>query len=129
MSVQSRLAELERIGLTHPRADAVTSGLFHAGEPFFLAADKVQVKYEMLRAVFVDGATVMAAAAGHGGSVALSVRMARRAGDVAHRTISKAVRELGECDTDTILHGRLYGEFVVAAPQVLHEGVSGRDGL
>jgi hypothetical protein len=66
MSVQSRRAELERAGLVHPRAGAVTAELFRAGEPFFLAADKVQVKYEMLRAVFVDGATVVSTAAGHG---------------------------------------------------------------
>src|SRR6266568_4805934 len=66
MSVQSRRAELERAGLVHPRAGAVTAELFRAGGPFFLAADKVQVKYEMLRAVFVDGATVVSAAAGHG---------------------------------------------------------------
>jgi transposase len=31
-----------------------------------LAADKVQVKYEMLRSVAVDGATIVAAAASHG---------------------------------------------------------------
>jgi len=66
MSVQSRHVELERAGLVHPRPAAVTADLFQAGEAFFLAADKVQVKYEMLRAVFVDGATVVAAAAAHG---------------------------------------------------------------
>ena len=36
------------------------------GERVFLAADKYQVKYEMLRAVAVDGVTVVAAAAAHG---------------------------------------------------------------
>jgi hypothetical protein len=40
---------LEAEGLLHPRADAVTVAVFAAGG-FFLAADKVQVKYEMLRA-------------------------------------------------------------------------------
>jgi transposase len=33
---------------------------------FFLAADKVQVKYEMLRAHLLDGVPVTAAAAAHG---------------------------------------------------------------
>jgi transposase len=43
----------------------VTAALFaHGG--FFLAADKVQVKYEMLRAHLLDGVSVTAAAAGHG---------------------------------------------------------------
>jgi hypothetical protein len=66
MSVESRLAVLEAAGLVHPRAGAVTAEVFRDHRPFFLAADKVQVKYEMLRAVAVDGATVVAAAAAHG---------------------------------------------------------------
>jgi len=41
-------------------------GAGRVGPPFFLAADKVQVKYEMLRAVAVDGRTIVAAAASHG---------------------------------------------------------------
>jgi transposase len=57
---------LERTGLVHPQAEAVTAELFCSGDPFFLAADKVQVKYEMLRAVAVDGVTVVAAAPAHG---------------------------------------------------------------
>jgi transposase len=43
----------------------VTATLFAQGG-FFLAADKVQVKYEMLRAHLLDGVPVTAAAAGHG---------------------------------------------------------------
>jgi len=66
MSVKSRQDALEQAGLVHPRADAVTAELFCSNNPFFLAADKVQVKYEMLRAVVVDGATVVAAAEAHG---------------------------------------------------------------
>ena len=66
MSRESRLAALERAGLVHPRADEVTAEVFCSGTAFFLAADKVQVKYEMLRAVAVDGQTVVAAAAAHG---------------------------------------------------------------
>jgi len=44
----------------------VTATLFTGGEPFFLALDKVQVKYEMLRAHVVEGLSVTAAAASHG---------------------------------------------------------------
>ena len=66
MSTESRLAVLEAAGLVHPRAEAVTAELFGGGGPFFLALDKVQVKYEMLRAVHVEGATVVAAARAHG---------------------------------------------------------------
>jgi transposase len=66
VSQKSRLEALERAGLVHPRAGDVTAGLFCSSDGFFLAADKVQVKYEMLRAVAVDGATIVAAAASHG---------------------------------------------------------------
>jgi transposase len=66
MSTNNRRQALETTGLAHPRPDAVTAGLFHSGDPFFFAVDKVQVKYEMLRAHFGDGDTVTAAAATHG---------------------------------------------------------------
>jgi transposase len=66
MSLESRRLALETAGLVHPHAEAVTAALFCSDEAFFFAADKVQVKYEMLRAVAVDGATVVAAAAAHG---------------------------------------------------------------
>jgi transposase len=67
VSQASRLRALEAEGLLHPRADAVSAELFaHGGFWFFLAADKVQVKYEMLRAHLLDGASVTAAAAAHG---------------------------------------------------------------
>src|SRR5689334_21766309 len=49
VSEAGRLAALERAGLVHPLAEAVTAPLF-ASDGFFLPADKVQVKYEMLRA-------------------------------------------------------------------------------
>jgi hypothetical protein len=64
VSQASRLRALEAEGSLHPRADAVTAELFaHGG--FFLAADKVQVKYEMLRAHLLDGVSVTAAAHGY----------------------------------------------------------------
>jgi transposase len=65
MSEASRIRALTEAGLVHPHAEAVTAPLFTGGG-FFLAADKVQVKYEMLRAHLVDGITVTDAAAGHG---------------------------------------------------------------
>ncbi len=66
MSHQTRREALEVSGLVHPRPEAVTATLFAAGDPFFLTLDKVQVKYEMLRAHALDGDTVTAAAAAHG---------------------------------------------------------------
>jgi hypothetical protein len=65
VSEASRLAARERGGLVNPRAAAVTAELFAAGG-FFLAADKVQVKYEMLRAHFAGGEPAARAAAAHG---------------------------------------------------------------
>jgi len=61
----SRIRMLADAGLVHPRAEAVTAPLF-AGGGFFLASDKVQVKYEMLRAHLVDGVNVTDAAEAHG---------------------------------------------------------------
>jgi hypothetical protein len=50
----------------HPRPEAVTAAVFVSGGPFFLPADKVQVKYEMLRSHYVDGVPAAVAAAAHG---------------------------------------------------------------
>jgi transposase len=61
----SRIRTLADAGLVHPHAEAVTAPLF-AGGGFFLASDKVQVKYEMLRAHLVDGVSVTDAADAHG---------------------------------------------------------------
>jgi transposase len=66
MTHQSRQAALAAAGLAHPKPSEVTAPLFVAGSPFFFAVDKVQVKYEMLRAHVVDGVSVTAAAATHG---------------------------------------------------------------
>jgi hypothetical protein len=62
MTMATRRQVLEEIGLLHPQPDAVNAALFDGREPFFLALDKVQVKYEMLRAHVVDGLSVTAAA-------------------------------------------------------------------
>ncbi|MHB1519665.1 MAG: helix-turn-helix domain-containing protein [Acidimicrobiales bacterium] len=66
MSEQARRTALERQGLMHPHPEAVSAAVFAEGRSFFLAADKVQVKYEMLRAHALDGVSVTAAAASHG---------------------------------------------------------------
>jgi transposase len=62
----SRRTALETAGLIHPRPEAVTARLFDGSRNFFLAQDKTQVKYEMLRAHIVDGITASSAAATHG---------------------------------------------------------------
>ena len=65
MSDNTRLRALTEAGLLHPNPDAVLAPLF-AGSGFFLASDKVQVKYEMLRTRLVEGVPVAEAAAAHG---------------------------------------------------------------
>lgn len=66
MSEATRRQALAAAGLLHPHPEAVTAPLFTGPQPFFLSLDKVQVKYEMLRAHVVDGITVVAAADTHG---------------------------------------------------------------
>ena len=66
MSQESRRRALEEAGLVHPNPEAVTAPLFAGPEPFFFAQDKVQVKYEMLRAHVVEGVSASEAAASHG---------------------------------------------------------------
>jgi hypothetical protein len=66
MAGSTRRSALEAAGLLHPNASAVTAALFGGDPGFFLADDKVQVKYEMLRAHAVDGVSVTASAATHG---------------------------------------------------------------
>lgn len=66
MSQASREAALRAQGLAHPDPSSVTAEIFNNGNLFFFALDKVQVKYEMLRAHAVDGASITAAAGAHG---------------------------------------------------------------
>jgi transposase len=66
VSQATRRTALESSGLVHPHPEAVTAALFNTGNPFFFSRDKVQVKYEMLRAHVVGGLSVTAAAAEHG---------------------------------------------------------------
>ncbi len=66
MAESARYRALEAAGLLHPAPDAVTAGAFAAHPEFFASFDKVQVKYEMLRAHVLDGRTATAAATAHG---------------------------------------------------------------
>jgi hypothetical protein len=66
MNVAARRRALEQAGLLHPRPEAVTAPLFDGCESFFLALDKVQVKYEMLRIHVVEGLSATVAAEQHG---------------------------------------------------------------
>ena len=66
MSDMTRLRALTEAGLLHPNPGGVLAPLFTSESGFFLASDKVQVKYEMLRARLVDGLSVSEVAAAHG---------------------------------------------------------------
>ena len=66
MTRATRRWVLEETGLLHSRPEAVTAPLFDGRRPFFLALDKVQVKYEMLRAHAIDGLSATVAAERHG---------------------------------------------------------------
>jgi len=66
MTTTTRLRLLKDAGLLHSRPRAVTAPLFDGREPFFLALDKVQVKYEMLRSHVLDGLSATVAAERHG---------------------------------------------------------------
>lgn len=61
----SKLTELARRGSLHPRPKQISDPLFDAN-PFFDRRDLMQVKYEMLRTVRVEGRRVSRAAAGFG---------------------------------------------------------------
>ena len=77
MSERARRRALAAAGLLHPSPEAVTATAFAEQPEFFAACDKVQVKYEMLRAHLVTGATVTAAASTHGYSRASFYLVAR----------------------------------------------------
>jgi transposase len=60
-SDDSKRNQLARRGALHPHPDKVTDALFHT-DPFFDPRDAVQVKYEMIRSVRVEGRSVSHAA-------------------------------------------------------------------
>ena len=66
MSEATRLRSLNEAGLLHSSPQSVVAPLFTTGAGFFLAEDKVQVKYELLRDHLVDEVPVTEAAAAHG---------------------------------------------------------------
>ncbi|MGH2864854.1 MAG: helix-turn-helix domain-containing protein [Solirubrobacteraceae bacterium] len=66
MAESARYRALEQAGLLHPVPEAVVGEPFLSHPEFFAPFDKVQVKYEMLRAHLLDGQTATAAAAAHG---------------------------------------------------------------
>jgi transposase len=74
---RGRERALKTAGLLHPAPEAVTASVFVEHPEFFAAFDKVQVKYEMLRAHLVEGESVTAAAAAHGYSRASFYLVAR----------------------------------------------------
>ena len=57
MAASGRHRALEQAGLLHPSPDAVLGEPFCSHPEFFASFDKVQVKYEMLRAHVVEGQT------------------------------------------------------------------------
>ncbi len=61
-----KVAALRTTRTLNPRPEAVRDPAFTHGDPFFDARDLLQVKYEMLRRVLVDGQPVTAAAAAFG---------------------------------------------------------------
>ena len=61
-----KLNALHAAHAVHPHPDAVTDPLFADDQRFFDARDLVQVKYEMLRRVHVDGRAVSQTAATFG---------------------------------------------------------------
>ncbi len=58
-----KVAALRITRTLNPHPDAVRDPAFTQGDPFFDARDLLQVKYEMLRRVLVDGHPVTATAA------------------------------------------------------------------
>jgi transposase len=66
LTQEQRRQTLTAAGLLHSHPDLVGARLFAGDTAFFLALDKVQVKYEMLRAHLVDGLTIVDAASQHG---------------------------------------------------------------
>ena len=66
MLVAQRRRALAAAGLLHPSPEAVTAAVSGSHPEFFWSLDKLQVKYEMLRAHVVEGVSVVEAAASHG---------------------------------------------------------------
>jgi len=61
-----KVAALRTTRTLNPHPDAVRDSAFTQGDPFFDARDLLQVKYEMLRRVLVEGHPVTSTAAAFG---------------------------------------------------------------
>jgi transposase len=61
-----KIAALRSARALNPRPDAVRDEAFTSGDPFFDPRDLIQVKYEMLRRVLLEGQPVTATAAAFG---------------------------------------------------------------
>jgi len=81
LTQEQRRRNLAAASLLHPHPDLVRAQLFLGDNPFFLALDKVQVKYEMLRAHLLDGVAVSRAADEHGYSRAAFYLVAEAFGE------------------------------------------------
>jgi transposase len=66
MSDGDRRRALEGSGHAHSAPQKVSAAVFATPGSFFLATDKVQVKYEMLRAHTLEGVSATTAASTHG---------------------------------------------------------------
>jgi transposase len=62
----ARYRSLEQAGLLHGAPERVSAEVFRAHPQFFAPFDKVQVKYEMLRAHALGGLSATTVAAAHG---------------------------------------------------------------
>src|SRR5688500_1674490 len=71
MTDAGRRRALEESGLAHPAPEKVSAPMFATPGSFFQATDKVQVKYEMLRAHALDGMSAITAASTDGYSRAV----------------------------------------------------------
>jgi transposase len=65
-TAEDKATALRRHHALNPRPDGVSDPAFRSGDPFFDAADLVQVKYEMLRRAREEGQPVSRAASAFG---------------------------------------------------------------
>lgn len=108
MDVDGKLAALRRHHAQHPHPDAVRDPAFASGDPFFDPRDLVQVRYEMLRRVREEGASVTGTAAAFGVSrpafyaAAASFEQAGLPGLVPERPGPRRAHKLSEPVVDAL---------------------------
>jgi transposase len=105
---QDKASALRRHHALNPRPHTVADAAFASDNPFFDARDAVQVKYEMLRRVRVDGAPVSRAASDFGFSrpayyqAQAAFEAAGLPGLVPHRPGPKRAHKLAEQVVDRL---------------------------